>query len=38
LEELYKVFKDENCKIGKQYTQEIEGNNCRLRHRIRRDL
>jgi len=35
---LKKVFKEENCKIGKQYTQEIEGNNCRLRHRIRRDL
>lgn len=30
------AFKNENCKIGKQYTQGIEGNNCRLRHRIRR--
>ena len=30
------VFKNENCKIGKEYTQGIEGNNCRLRHRIRR--
>jgi len=31
-----KVFKNENCKIGKEYTQGIEGNNCRLRHRISR--
>ena len=30
------AFKNENCKIGKQYTQGIEGNNCSLRHRIRR--
>jgi IS1 family transposase len=30
------VFKDDNHLIGKEYTVGIEGNNCRLRHRIRR--
>jgi IS1 family transposase len=30
------VFKDKNHLIGKKYTVGIEGNNCRLRHRIRR--
>ena len=30
------AFKDENHLIGKKYTVGIEGNNCRLRHRIRR--
>jgi IS1 family transposase len=30
------VFKSENHLIGKKYTVGIEGNNCRLRHRIRR--
>ena len=30
------AFKNEDCKIGKQYMQGIEGNNCSLRHRIRR--
>jgi insertion element IS1 protein InsB len=29
-------FQDCNCKIGKEGTKGIEGNNCRLRHRIRR--
>ena len=31
-----KVFNNEPSLIGKKYTQGIEGNNCRLRHRIRR--
>jgi IS1 family transposase/transposase-like protein len=31
-----KVFQNEPSLIGKEYTQGIEGNNCRLRHRIRR--
>ena len=31
-----KVFKDEPSLVGKEYTQGIEANNCRLRHRIRR--
>jgi IS1 family transposase len=30
------AFKDQNHLIGKRYTVDIEGNNCRLRHRIRR--
>jgi IS1 family transposase len=30
------VFKGENHLIGKKYTVGIEGNNCRLKHRIRR--
>jgi IS1 family transposase/transposase-like protein len=30
------TFKGENHIVGKQYTVGIEGNNCRLRHRIRR--
>ena len=31
-----KAFKTDNHIIGKKYTIGIEGNNCRLRHRIRR--
>ena len=31
-----KEFKDDNHVIGKKNTQGIEGNNCHLRHRIRR--
>ena len=31
-----KVFKTDNHIIGKENTVGIEGNNCRLRHRIRR--
>jgi IS1 family transposase len=30
------AFKDKNHLVGKKYTAGIEGNNCRLRHRIRR--
>jgi IS1 family transposase len=30
------AFNDDELLIGKQYTVGIEGNNCRLRHRIRR--
>ena len=30
------VFQADNHIIGKKYTKGIEGNNCRLRHRIRR--
>ncbi len=30
------AFKGDNHLIGKKYTVGIEGNNCRLRHRIRR--
>ena len=30
------VFQEENHKIGKKYTTDIEGNNTLLRHRIRR--
>jgi IS1 family transposase len=30
------VFKGTNHLVGKKYTVGIEGNNCRLRHRIRR--
>ena len=30
------VFKDDNHIVGKENTKGIEGNNCRLRHRIRR--
>ncbi|MHC6201730.1 IS1 family transposase [Breznakiellaceae bacterium SP9] len=31
-----KTFKDENHAVGKEFTQGIEGNNCRIRHRLRR--
>jgi insertion element IS1 protein InsB len=31
-----KVFRSDNHIVGKKYTMGIEGNNCRLRHRIRR--
>ena len=31
-----KAFKADNHIIGKKHTIGIEGNNCRLRHRIRR--
>lgn len=31
-----KAFSSDNHIIGKKYTIGIEGNNCRLRHRIRR--
>jgi IS1 family transposase len=31
-----KAFRDDVCRIGKEFTKGIEGNNCRLRHRIRR--
>ena len=31
-----KAFRDDICRIGKEFTKGIEGNNCRLRHRIRR--
>jgi IS1 family transposase len=30
------AFKNDKLLIGKQYTVGIEGNNCRLRHRLRR--
>ncbi len=30
------AFKPENKRIGKQHTVGIEGNNCRLRHRLKR--
>lgn len=30
------AFKSDNKRIGKQHTVGIEGNNCRLRHRLRR--
>jgi IS1 family transposase len=30
------VFQEDNHIIGKENTKGIEGNNCRLRHRIRR--
>jgi IS1 family transposase len=30
------VFQSDNHIIGKEYTKGIEGNTCRLRHRIRR--
>ena len=30
------AFKSDNKRIGKQHTIGIEGNNCRLRHRLRR--
>ena len=30
------VFQDDNHVVGKENTKGIEGNNCRLRHRIRR--
>ena len=33
-----KVFVNDNHKIGKKNTVGIEGNNCRLRHRIRRSF
>ncbi|MDO9152562.1 MAG: IS1 family transposase, partial [Paludibacter sp.] len=31
-----KAFRSDNHIVGKKYTIGIEGNNCRLRHRIRR--
>ncbi len=31
-----KAFRADMCRIGKEFTKGIEGNNCRLRHRIRR--
>ena len=31
-----KAFRADVCRIGKEFTKGIEGNNCRLRHRIRR--
>ena len=31
-----KAFQDDEHQVGKIYTVGIEGNNCRLRHRIRR--
>ena len=30
------IFGSEKSNLGKKYTVGIEGNNCRLRHRIRR--
>ena len=30
------VFADRNKQVGKEYTVGIEGNNCRIRHRVRR--
>ncbi|MDR2741439.1 MAG: IS1 family transposase, partial [Treponema sp.] len=30
------AFGEDNHEVGKEYTVGIEGNNCRLRHRIRR--
>ena len=30
------AFKEDEQLVGKQYTVGIEGNNCRLRHRLRR--
>jgi IS1 family transposase/transposase-like protein len=30
------VFREDKHEVGKEYTEGIEGNNCRLRHRIRR--
>ena len=30
------AFKEDERLVGKQYTVGIEGNNCRLRHRLRR--
>ncbi|KAA6341352.1 hypothetical protein EZS27_010840 [termite gut metagenome] len=32
------TFKEDNHVIGKSHTVGIEGNNCRLRNRIRRDF
>ena len=31
-----RAFRADVCRIGKEFTKGIEGNNCRLRHRIRR--
>ncbi|MEK6482612.1 IS1 family transposase [Catalinimonas sp. 4WD22] len=31
-----RAFRADACRIGKEFTKGIEGNNCRLRHRIRR--
>ena len=31
-----RAFQEDKCQIGKEFTKGIEGNNCRLRHRIRR--
>ncbi|MCI5157434.1 MAG: IS1 family transposase [Candidatus Electrothrix sp. AUS1_2] len=36
MDKLIKAFKADNNIIGKENTKGIEGNNCRLRHRIRR--
>jgi IS1 family transposase len=30
------AFGEDNHEVGKEYTVGIEGNNCRLRHRVRR--
>jgi IS1 family transposase len=30
------AFREDNHEVGKEHTEGIEGNNCRLRHRIRR--
>jgi IS1 family transposase len=30
------AFREDRHEVGKEYTAGIEGNNCRLRHRIRR--
>jgi IS1 family transposase len=35
-ESFKKAFRADVCRIGKEFTKGIEGNNCRLRHRIRR--
>ena len=32
------AFKPDNKRVGKQHTVGIEGNNCRLRHRLRRSV
>ncbi|MHC6204028.1 IS1 family transposase [Breznakiellaceae bacterium SP9] len=31
-----KTFKDEHHAVWKEFTQDIEGNNCRIRHQLRR--
>jgi IS1 family transposase len=30
------VFEEDQHEVGKKYTVGIEGNNCRMRHRVRR--
>jgi IS1 family transposase len=35
-ESFVSAFGEDNHRIGKEYTIGIEGNNCRMRHRIRR--